>query len=326
MGGITAPLLAEPFLVQRGNTVSILGLSLENSSMRDPNHNSLSIQASRTFDPFPQHNSSARTETIVPAQSLQLLFHKDTTNMTSRCDKSYVHFVYIIEAVLFLPASLGFMVQLILGKEGHTSITIATGYNELDQPQTSARCTFVIFLILLTITFNSFGGLPYAYTAYLTSYGVNGSLHVDVQRMASMTSAFWLLFLLGRILGTALSSYLKQSTLIYICILGTLLSAICVAVTGPMNDTYLWVGSMPLAIFTAPLLAASLSWCRTCIPLTPLVLGVCTIGDASGAAVMPYITGQVIGHFGLEWFMKCIVVEAAFQAATFVVLTLLSKL
>ncbi|XP_046548532.1 uncharacterized protein LOC124258506 [Haliotis rubra] len=331
VGGITSPLIASPFLRQRiNNSSNESAPPVEDNLTTEPSQNVLSIIP---LLPLSQ-NSTAGWNFMSTRLTSSLLLKNDTNFTTSstdilKSDATQVHLVYIIVGIAFLPAAVGFMVLYILQEKcrvPNPPQEVSTAYVSLDERGEKGKCIFVIFLSLLAVTYIPFAGIPYSYSSFLTTYGIESALRLDVQKMAEITSFLWLMYLLGRILSTVVSLYLTQSTIMFVCLIGTLLSAILVTIIGPLSETCLWVGSLPLGLFTAPLLAASLGWCRTCVTLTPIVLGVCTLGDMAGAALLPYVTGQIIGRFGLDWYMYSIIIYAAFQLVSFGVLSILGQM
>lgn len=335
VGGITAPLIAAPFLVQRNNSADISSPSVEGNMMTDQHLNPSGglLHSSQLF-PLSQNSTALRRNFMSFNLNSQLLLKNDTNFTTPTIDTFgsdviHVHLVYIIIGIALLPAAIGFMVLFILQRKcsfANPSQAITSTYVPLNERGKKGKCILYLFLTLLNVTYIPFCGIPFSYNAFLTTYGVESNLNISVKKMAEMTSCFWLMYLIGRTGGTVISLYMKQSTLMLICLNGTLLSAILVTVIGPLNEACLWVGTMPLGLFTAPLLATSMSWCKSCVPMTTLVMGVCTLGDTTGAALLPYITGQIIASFGLDWYLYSIIFWAAFQLVSFGILAVLGQM
>ncbi|XP_046548531.1 major facilitator superfamily domain-containing protein 4A-like [Haliotis rubra] len=328
VGSIVGPLIAQPFLTDRegacrnwtenngflnDRTFSIQRINYSNGGF--PLTSNISIPLTR--------NNESNQDYAVTASKYAL------TNSSTIAQKSQVYIIYIIIGSFQLVALLGFIVLFICERNSNSyekNEENSSGYNNLEAGQNSnGRLKTIIFYVCLVPAYIPFGGLPFAYSGYLSVYGVESYLHLSTQSMATMTSAFWMLFTLGRILGTVLSLRMRQSVLIYTCLIGVLVASVAVLFLSEFGEVWLWIGSMAVGLFTGPLLAASLAWCRTCVTLTPVVTGICTFANFTGMFLLQYLTGQVVGYFGVDWYLYFIIFLSLFELMLFVVLTVLGN-
>lgn len=308
LGAAAAPLLAKPFLQRTESQQTSLNTSIMNrppanvSSRNSDGEGDLVLRTSKVFNTTT--NTSIVSYLIV--------------------NESKVYIIYILLSMLFLSSAFGYGLLFMFTRCGlldhSTKEDTIKGYTNLDMDAIDRNCVYVTFLILLVAAYFISTGIPFAYGEYLTIYGVEGSSHLSVQSMTVMTSAYWLLFTLGRMMGTGLSVCVEQSILIFVCLIGVLASPVVAIFAAPKGELGLWVGSMSLAFFSGPLAAAMLNWCGICIPLSPFVIGLCSVGDLSGMAVIPYLTGQVAGSFGITSFLYFIAALSAFQLPMFIIL------
>ncbi|XP_046573909.1 major facilitator superfamily domain-containing protein 4A-like [Haliotis rubra] len=296
VGSVIAPVTAQSFLELQDRTL----LSWKNESFKK--HTFLP-QLSADIPPTNSSTGSTCSGTLCGRYSNDASKY-NSTNSTMDGEQSQVHIVYIILGLIHLPAVFGAVTLFVLERRDSCKFNVLTkdDYANMEKQEPMHRLTTTVFYICLLSAYMSTGGIPFAYGSYLSVYGVGSHLHLSAQRMAMMTSVFWMLFTLGRILGTILSLYLGQTVLIYVCLTGVMVAAVSVMFLTPFGEVWLWIGSMAIGLFSAPLLAALLSWCNTFITLTPVVLGICSLGDLIGVFILQYFTGQVMGRFGLHWF------------------------
>ncbi|XP_046548535.1 major facilitator superfamily domain-containing protein 4A-like [Haliotis rubra] len=319
VGSIVSPLIAEPFLNAQERAYIISPKN--NATLQENDFSNQSINYSYAATPL--------TISISLAGDNDSCQNCSMTDSTTIAKKSQVYIVFIIIGSFQLVALLGFIISYVCERNSNSykmNEETSSGYHNTEVEQESGGgLKTIIFYICLVSAYIPFGGLPFAYSGYLSVYGVESYLHLDIRTMASLTSAFWMLFTVGRILGTVLSLRMRQSVLIYTCLIGVLVASVAVLFLSTFGEVWLWIGSMAVGLFTGPLLPASLAWCRTCVTLTPVVTGICTFGNFTGIFLLQYITGQVVGYFGVDWYLYFIIFLSLFELMLFVVLTVLGN-
>ncbi|XP_067658071.1 major facilitator superfamily domain-containing protein 4A-like [Haliotis asinina] len=246
---------------------------------------------------------------------------KDSPNTQSSYFRADVSMLYVMLGLLNIPPIFGLIIVFRLNKNRTEEQTNESdrAFEVLDKNENSLK--FMVFLGTVLVAFLFSCGLTFSYGGFLTTYGVDSSLKLSVQRMAVMTSVYWLHHLIGRILGTVISAYISQTQLIYICLSGELIPGIMVSGVVSLGENSLWVASVLIALFSGPLVAAMLNWSGRYICLSPFVLGLCTFADTFGSAMLPFVTGQLMGHFGVDALMYFFISQSIFLLLLFVILS-----
>ncbi|XP_046548529.1 major facilitator superfamily domain-containing protein 4A-like [Haliotis rubra] len=317
VGAYVTPLLAEPFL---GHFCS--SQQMNNSFTLNGSEPPLAFQPS--VNATNRQYSALRTNEVA-ATGPNLSFsggRKDTPNThQSSYFKADVRTFYVMIGFLNIPPIIGLLILFKVNKNGTEEQANESdmAFEVLDRNENSLK--FLLFLGTLLLAFVLFCGVSFAYGNFLTTYGVDSSLKLSVQRMAVMTSVYWLHHLIGRILGTVISTYISQTQLIYICLCGELIPGIMVSGVVSLGEISLWVASILIALFAGPLVAAMFSWSRRYIYFSPFVLGLCTFADSFGSAMLPFVAGQLMGHFGVNALMYFFSSQSIFQLVLFIILS-----
>ena len=153
-------------------------------------------------------------------------------------------------------------------------------------PQIIIAMLFLFFYVGAEITY---GNWIYTYTI---------TLHLaDATRAAYLTSSFWLAFTIGRLISIPAAARFKPEQ-----ILGLALTA-CALITGlvivnPESSTLLWVCTIGLGFFMAPVWPTGYNLAGQSVKLTATISSIILLGDSFGGMLLPSLTGQMVEHFG----------------------------
>ncbi|MFZ6026970.1 MAG: MFS transporter [Chloroflexota bacterium] len=153
-------------------------------------------------------------------------------------------------------------------------------------PIVIAGLLFLFFYVGSEVTFGNWVA-TYAQTLNLAG----------AAQAAYLTSAFWLTFTLGRLIAIPLAARFKsQQILVFALIACLALAALVIAL--PNSLALLWVCTIGLGFFMAPVWPTGYNLAGQSVRLTATVSSVILLGDSLGGMILPALTGQVVERFG----------------------------
>lgn len=214
---------------------------------------------------------------------------------------------YAIAASLMLPVSVGF---LLLHRHAQPALRrLEQEQAKAEQHHDSSRPRFtpvVGYSILLIgcLFFFCYVGMEVAYGGYLFSYAVkNCSLRFTATQAAHLTSVFWGLFALGRILSIPLSMVASPMHMTLADLLGAMLAALLLVVDSD-NPTSVWLSSGLFGLSLASVFPSGLHLLEQYIPLTGAAASAIVVGASAGEMALPLLVGTLFGQQGPETFPK----------------------
>lgn len=151
-------------------------------------------------------------------------------------------------------------------------------------------------LALMVICFAFYVGAEAGYGNFIKTYTVIMNLGNESQANF-LNSAFWGFFTLGRLFGIWESARLRALPLLYIHLTGSLASALIVFIF-PGSSTMLWIGTILLGIFLAPIFPALLALSDERMHVTGSMAGWFLVGGSIGGMLIPWGIGQAVVRFG----------------------------
>lgn len=151
-------------------------------------------------------------------------------------------------------------------------------------------------LALMVLCFAFYVGAEAGYGNFIKTYTVIVKLG-DESQANFLNSAFWGFFTLGRLFGIWESARLRALTILYIHLAGCLASALIVFIF-PGSSTTLWIGTILLGIFLAPIFPALLALSDERMHVTGSMAGWFLVGGSIGGMLIPWGIGQAVVQFG----------------------------
>ncbi len=184
-------------------------------------------------------------------------------------------------------------------------LALPIGFWVINTPSPTARATPqhhreapspIAALALMVTCFALYVGLESGYGNLIKSYTVLTGLGNESQANY-LNSAFWGFFTLGRLFGVWESARLPARTLLYLHLTGCIASVL-VVLAFPESSSALWIGSILLGIFLAPIFPAFLALADERMHVTGAMAGWFLVGGSIGGMVIPWGIGQAIVQFG----------------------------
>jgi FHS family Na+ dependent glucose MFS transporter 1 len=166
-------------------------------------------------------------------------------------------------------------------------------------------------------------GVEVGYGNWIFTYTTNLNLATEADA-AYLTSAFWGFFTIGRLLGIGISIRLRSWIILYVDLLGCLLS-MGVILLWPMSFMALWIGTLTLGLFMASVFPTTLAFAEERIHLTGTVTSWFMVGGGFGGMFLSGLIGQLFEPFGPHVTMTIIFTAVLISLGILVAMTMHPK-
>lgn len=166
-------------------------------------------------------------------------------------------------------------------------------------------------------------GSELTYGNWIYTYAITLDL-ADATRAAYLTSGFWLSFTIGRAISIPVAARFKPTQILMVAFLGGL-AALALAISVPNSLTVLWVATVAVGFFMAPVWATGYNFVGQSIKLTATVSSIIILGDSFGGVVLPWVTGQAIERFGAHTMPWLVISSFAINGLIFVIMLAQSR-
>ena len=158
----------------------------------------------------------------------------------------------------------------------------------------------IAFLFLYVGAEVGFGGWAFTYVTRLNL--------ADEAAAAYITSAFWGALTVGRLLGFPISTRLQPAKILWVDLLGCLVS-MGIIVFIPGSTVTIWIGALLLGLSMASIFPTALSLAEKRLNISGRITGWLFVGASLGGMVLPWVIGQVFEPFGAPIAMVLIFVD-----------------
>jgi fucose permease len=141
-------------------------------------------------------------------------------------------------------------------------------------------------------------GSELTYGNWIYTYALTMNL-ADAAQAAYLTSGFWLSFTIGRAFSIFAAARLKAEQVLAGAFIGGL-SVLALALAAPQSINLLWIATIGIGFFMAPVWATGYNLAGQSIKLTATISSIIILGDSFGGVVLPWLTGLAIERFGAE--------------------------
>ena len=175
---------------------------------------------------------------------------------------------------------------------------------------------FVAFFVFYVGAQFSYGSWIFTYTTTLNP--------ATATTAAYLTSAFWGFFTIGRLLGIGIIARLRSRTILYMDLLGCLLS-MGVILLWPESFTALWIGTLGLGLSMASIFPTAVTYAEERMHLTGKVTSSFIIGGGVGSMFLSGLIGQLFEQVGPGVTMTIIFIAILINLLILVALTLRAR-
>jgi FHS family Na+ dependent glucose MFS transporter 1 len=155
---------------------------------------------------------------------------------------------------------------------------------------------------------------------WIYTYAVTLNL-ADATRAAYLTSGFWLSFTIGRAISIPVAARFKPAQILTVAFVGGL-SALALVILAPHSINMLWIGTLAVGFFMAPIWATGFNLAGQSVKLTATISSIIILGDSLGAIVLPWVAGQGIELLGAQTMPMLVFASLTINALIFMIMLL----
>ncbi|XP_046565463.1 uncharacterized protein LOC124274201 [Haliotis rubra] len=260
-GSVLAPLVIGPFLSD-GAVTEMYKTRYNITTDRGPfQHNNTPV-----FNA--EHIQNRRNLTSVMNVSSLQIDSIDCSGPDGITLLQYPFIMFGVICVMCVPAYVYFHVKEQSSSQSDQYETLnATQDNPESQKRRKKDYLFIVFMFLVLL---SGQGFPSGYSGLLATFGIESRLQISLSTMTLMTSVFWFSFLIGRLVPCILPASVKQIYILSASFTGLLIGIIVFCFSFD-NTAALWVASVILGLFSAPVLPAGLACSKQILNVSPRI-------------------------------------------------------
>jgi len=192
------------------------------------------------------------------------------------------------------------------------------GQVNLSSPPNQALLLWVIALF-----FFAFVGVEVGYGDWLLTYSIRAGL-ADQKVAVLLTSVYWGVFTLGRLVSIPLAAKLKPNKLLLVDVTGSFLG-IGLVFLFPGNPAMLWAGTILLGISLASIFPTMLTFADRLIPMTGKITSRFFISGSIGSMFLPWVIGRYVETIGPVVIIRVLFLTMLLASLMFIVLTQVAK-
>jgi FHS family Na+ dependent glucose MFS transporter 1 len=175
-----------------------------------------------------------------------------------------------------------------------------------------------VLTILLAALMFSHVGAELSFGGWIFSYA--SALGVGTATTARLlNSAYWGSFTIGRLIAIPLATRLLPRTMMILNLIGAAASA-AVMMLFPGAPLAVWIGTLALGFFVAPLFPTTINFAERRMPITGKVTGYFLVGANVGSMTVPWVIGQLFESVGPQSMVSTVGVVVLIALALFVVI------
>lgn len=214
-----------------------------------------------------------------------------------------IAWVYWILALLNLPIAL---LLFRLPSPPSTAEDEVAGGKQVDYLLVILIAAFLFFYV----------GAEMGFGNWIATYAQAVDL-ADSATAAYLTSAFWGVFTVGRLLAIPIAAVWRPRRILWVNLIGALAS-LGLIVLLPSTTWALWIGAMGLGLFLASTFPTMFSLAERHLPLTGRLTSRFFIGISLGGMTLPWLIGQLFDAVGPRSVMWVIIIDVVLAVAAFV--------
>ena len=164
-------------------------------------------------------------------------------------------------------------------------------------------------ILLIVLAFILYVGAEVGFSNWIYTYAFTLKLASKVTA-AYLTSAFWGLFTVGRLLGVWLSTRTRSKTILFADFIGCFASLGLILMRGD-SALILWIGTICFGISMASIFPNILTLASESLRITGTITGWFLVGAGMGGMLLPWLIGQAFTFSGPHMMMILVLVDLA---------------
>lgn len=319
IGGLIAPFVTEPFLMDRISGGINFTISHTNGSAWNTSGKDARIQ-------FGGMDDTRNLNSLIQVHQAQM-------PRTPQTGDSRVEETFFLTGGLILALTSAFVVKTCLyssgdfdrfDKNGNPSVS---EINRSDPLASFPAKSKTVCYFLLGINSLSYGFVSRIVMSFLMTFALQ-FLGMNENAGSLMNTTFWAGYAVGRLLGVFLIKHLQACTLLLLDFAGLLLIFIAMALVDFLPWGHgIWFGLVgSCGLFMGSVLATKIYWLDTVLtPITGKIMTLVFVCNISGMMTQISLLGYLFEHFTPMWFVYLLLFHASLLMLTFIGLAALTK-
>ena len=183
----------------------------------------------------------------------------------------------------------------------------------------------MLYLAVMFLTFFNCNGVLNAFSKFLYIFATEGDLQMSHTMAASLNSAFWLAFTVGRGLGLVLSRWISPNIMLCAEVIVNVISGVLLFIWGDSVPLMLWINSCVFGLSMGPVIPTAFACANLYTRLNGTVVSVFFISVASGPLVSQWLTGYLFQLYGPKVHMPITLGYTIATAALLIIMCLLIR-
>jgi FHS family Na+ dependent glucose MFS transporter 1 len=165
----------------------------------------------------------------------------------------------------------------------------------------------VVPVILMAILFFLYVGLELGFGNWIYTYAFTLNLETEISA-AFLTAIFWGAFTLGRLLGVWVSTRLRSRTIIFMDLIGCVIS-IAIVILWRDSSIALRIGTAGLGLSMASVFPTFILLAGERMQITGAITGWFLVGSGLGSMLLPWLIGQIFARTGPQAMTTILLVD-----------------
>ena len=149
---------------------------------------------------------------------------------------------------------------------------------------------------LIALFFFCYAGSVQAFGGWIYTFARDMNI-AGPQMAGVLTSSFWAIFTLGRLLSIPVSARLRPQTILFGSLAGSLIS-VGLLLVWPRSAAIIWLGTILFGLSIAPLFASTMSFAGQRMHISGRIGSLFNVGISLGFLVIPWLVGQFFESSG----------------------------
>ena len=239
--------------------------------------------------------------------------------------KTYIHFSYLISAVLIVTAAIPFLIMYINTKIHKKPHVVTADKSNMERPDKLPIKLKLVLLALLSALMLMYCAVEDTYAGFLMTYCIK-QLGWAKSDGSIATSVYWAAFSFGRFAGIFLIKRFKPVQLLFVYLIMLIFSFLAIFITTILLTPVIWV-FIPFAGFSMSIVFPCIfTWTEESIlNVTGKISSMFLISASSGLMLNPLILGFLIDNFTPLSFVYLLFSESVICLLLFLTIFFLVK-
>lgn len=182
----------------------------------------------------------------------------------------------------------------------------------------------ILLILLISLFFFLYCGGEGGFGNWIYTYLIESDIDITQQNAYLLTSVFWAMLTVGRLVSIPIAAWLKTSTILIVDLIGTVI-AIFLIFLFPTSVPMLWIGTILLGFAFASMFPTALVYAEDNLGITGKITSYFYIGIGLANMFIPWLIGQRFDLKGPKVVINIIFIVIVLNVANFIVLEFSNK-